>query len=267
MSLYQSLASARVFDLSHPLVEGMAVSPSHVPFTMALTRRHGDRPRADGSSGASELLVMSGHTGTHLDALCHIAADGRLHGGYDAAAAARDGRFSVLGVDSVPPLVLRAVLLDVAGSLGVDSLPPAHRITDIELDRVAAEQGLTVESGDAILVRTGWAHAHWGDRAAFVGTESGVPGVDLSGADWILSRDSPLAGTDTMAFERLAPGAGHAHLPVHRRLIAESGVYLVEMMNLDEMAAQRVYLSTLVLAPLRFVGATGSPVRPLAFAE
>lgn len=267
MSLHQALTGARVFDLSHPLIEGMPVSPNHVPFTMALTRRHGDRFREDGSSGSSELLILSGHAGTHLDALCHIASDGRLFGGHDAVSAARQGRFSVLGMETVPPLVMRAVLLDVAGCQHVPALPAASRITDLDLERTAQDQGVEVGPGDAVLVRTGWAGVNWHDSSAFIGAQTGVPGVDVSGAEWLLTRGCALAGSDTMAFEWLAPGTGHAHLPVHRRLIAESGVYLIEMLNLDEMAAAQVHLSTLVMAPLRLVGATGSPVRPLAFAE
>ncbi len=72
------------------------------------------------------------------------------------------------------------------------------------------------------------------------------------------------AGADTIAFERLAPGAGHATLPAHRVLLVEAGIYIIETLDLEEIAAERVHEFTFVLSPLPLFGATGSPVRPLA---
>src|SRR5205823_1114110 len=98
-------SAARVYDLAQPLEAATPVSPSHPPFRMALTRRHGDVVRPGGGSGANELLSLSGHAGTHLDALCHVSCDGRLFGGLDAVAASRGGRFQLLGVETVAPMI------------------------------------------------------------------------------------------------------------------------------------------------------------------
>ena len=67
-----------------------------------------------------------------------------------------------------------------------------------------------------------------------------------------------------IAFERLAPGAGHALLPAHRVLLVESGIYIIETLDLEGAAAAGLTAFLFVLSPLRLVGATGSPVRPLA---
>jgi len=112
--LERSLASSRVIDLSHPIEADTPHSPHHAPFRMALLRRHGDTVREGGLSGANELISMGGHTATHIDALGHISLGGRLHGGHDAAEAQRGGRFQVLGAETIPPLVGRGVLLDIA---------------------------------------------------------------------------------------------------------------------------------------------------------
>src|SRR5581483_3266892 len=94
------LSGARVFDLGHPLDPGMPVSPNHPGYRMALLRRHGDMVRADGGSASNEMIVMGGHTGTHLDALCHVSHAGKLHGGIDAQEAQTGGRFQQLGLET-----------------------------------------------------------------------------------------------------------------------------------------------------------------------
>src|SRR4051812_45340563 len=140
-------AGVRIYDLAHPLENGMPSSPSHPPFTMALLRRHGDGgPRVDRISGANELITMSGHVGTHVDALAHIACEGLLHGGADAEAAQRGGRFRSHGVDAIAPMVCRGILLDVSGAKGVDHLAPAYGITAADLEEAAA--GCVIGAGD-----------------------------------------------------------------------------------------------------------------------
>ena len=83
--LWRLLEQSRVYDLAQPLEAATPVSPNHPAFRMALIRRHGDSVRADGTSGANELITMGGHTGTHVDALCHVSSHMKLHGGVDAA--------------------------------------------------------------------------------------------------------------------------------------------------------------------------------------
>jgi kynurenine formamidase len=255
----------RVYDLGHPLEPNMPVSPNHPGFRMALLRRHGDMVRADGGSAANEMIMLGGHTGTHLDALAHVSHDGRLYGGVDAATAQRGGRFQQLGVETVEPIVCRGVLLDVAGFRGVESLPPGEPIGADELRRVAQAEGVELPRGGVVLVRSGWA-SHWGDPATYLGQASGVPGPDVSAAEWLAAAGLRATGHDSMAYEHLPPGAGHALLPVHRVLLVEHGVHIVENVDMQQLAADRVYEFLFVCLPLQFVGATGSPVRPIAIA-
>jgi kynurenine formamidase len=231
---------------------------------MALLRRHGDMVREGGASAANELFTMGGHTGTHIDALAHVSQDMKLHGGIDAAAASVGGRFQELGVETIAPMLCRGVLLDVPTALGLDALEPAHRITAEELDRTCRAQRVEVGAGDAVLVRTGWPPNRLQDAAAFVGHATGVPGPDESAARWLADQRIHVTGADTIAYEWLAAGAGHAQLPVHRILLVEHGIHIVEVMALEELARDRAYEFLFVLIPLRLVGATGSPVRPLA---
>ena len=112
-------------------------------------------------------------------------------------------------------------------------------------------------------MRTGWGR-HFDDRVGYLGQASGVPGPGEAGAQWLAALAPRAVGSDTIAFERLAPGAGHALLPAHRVLLVEAGIHIIEMLDLERLAARQVREFLFVLSPLPLVGATGSPVRPLA---
>jgi len=253
-------AGTTVYDLGQPLEAGTPCSPNHPGFRMALVRRHGDAVRPSGVSGANELISTGGHVGTHMDALCHVAVDGKLHGGADAYEASRGGRFTVHGIDTVPPIVTRGVLFDVPRALGVDRLEPGYGVSADDLKRAT---DVELRPGDVALVRTGWPQL-WDDAAAYVGQTTGVPGVAPSAADWLVDHGVRAAGGDTIAFEQINAATGHSHLPVHRRLLYEAGVNIIEVLGLEEIAAAGVTEFLFVCSPLRIVGGTGSPVRPLA---
>lgn len=261
--LVAAVAGATVHDLSQPMFRGMPQSPNHPPFQMTLQRRHGDYVRADGGSAANEIIVTGGHVGTHVDALAHVSHDGHLYGGVDAASVQSHEGFSRLGIGDFPPFVGRCVLLDVAAVHGTDVLPAGYGVTADDLEQAAQKAGVTVTEGDAVLVGTGWSR-RWEDRAAFVGQEDGVPGPDESAATWLLSHGAALVGGETIAFEQIKPGVGHALLPVHRLFLVDHGVHIVETMRLASLLDAGVSEFVLVLAPLNVVGATGAPSRPLA---
>src|SRR5438270_9853790 len=128
LSWIDSLLSARVYDLEQPRFFGMPIHPAHRPgYHYALHRRHGDtyRPDAQGPrSSASGVLTMMEHSGTHLDALCHQAHELRMFGSVDVDGAETPAGFSRLGIETVPPLLGRGVLLDVCGHKGASLLPP-----------------------------------------------------------------------------------------------------------------------------------------------
>lgn len=259
--MLDALTDARVIDLGRPLFQGMPQSLNHPPFRHALQRRHGDMVRADGSSAANDLIVMGTHVGTHIDALCHVSFQGELHGGLDANAIQTGGRFSALGMETVAPIVGRGVLLDVPSVLDVEICEPGYEVSVEDLE--AAGDGIDLSGTQAILVRTGWGRLFdHGD--AYLGSATGVPGPGEDGARWLASHGPRAVGADSIAFERLAPGAGHALLPAHRVLLVEHGIHIIETMDLEELAASGVREFLFILSPLAIIGATGSPARPLA---
>lgn len=256
-------AGVRTYDLARPYEIGMPQSPNHPAYWHTLPRRHGDRVREDGGSAANDHITLGTHVGTHIDALAHVSHDGLLHGGVDAAAAQVGGRFVSHGIDEVAPGLRRGLLLDVPATLGVEACEPGYEITVADLEATVERQGVAPQAGDALLVRSGWAR-RWPDRVAYVGHDSGVPGVGEAGGRWLADHDPAVVGADTIAFEHLAPGKGHAVLPAHRVLLVEAGINIIETMDLEAIAADEVHEFTLVLTPLPLVGATGSPLRPIA---
>jgi kynurenine formamidase len=262
--LLDALANGvRVFDLGRELFAGMPQSPNHPKFQMVLQRRHGDVMRPDGGSAASETLITGGHVGTHIDALAHVSHHGKLYGGSDAAEAIVGGRFATHGIETVAPFVCRGVLLDIPAVLGTDACEPAYEVTPDDLDAAADLAGGAPAPGDVALIRTGWGR-RWDDGEAYLGRTSGVPGPGEEGAKWLAATGVRAAGADSIAFEHLPAGAGHSVLPAHRVLLVENGIHIIETLALEELAKAGVREFAFVLSPLKIVGGTGSPVRPLA---
>ncbi|MBB5873379.1 kynurenine formamidase [Allocatelliglobosispora scoriae] len=258
---WEALRGKRVIDLAQPMRRGMPQSPNHPPFRMALERRHGDLVRPDGGSAANELIVTGGHVGTHVDALAHVSQDGLLHGGRPAGPLQSHLGFSDLGIDAFPPYLGRAVVLDAAAAHGVASLPPGYEITVADLEQAA--EGVAFAPGEVILIGTGWSR-RWDSHDAFVGGRDGTPGPGVDAARWLAGHRPVAVGGETIAFEQIPAGRGHAVLPAHRILLVEAGIHIVETMRLAELLDSGEREVLLVLNPLLIVGATGSPVRPLA---
>lgn len=258
-------AGTEIFDLGRTLTVGMPQSPNHPAYWHAMPRRHGDMVRGDGGSAANDMISMGTHVGTHVDALSHVSQDGKLHGGADALEAQVGGRFIEHGAHTIAPMVRRGLLLDVPGTLGVDRLEPGQEITVADLEATLAKQGVEIREGDVVLIRSGWGqHFDNGDGDTYRGLSTGVPGVSEAGATFLAGHGIHAAGADTIAFEQLKPGAGHGMLPAHRVLLVEAGIYIIEAMDLEALAAAGKHEFMFVMSPLKFFGATGSPVRPLA---
>jgi kynurenine formamidase len=251
--LIDLLGAAKLFDLAQPYFVGMPHHPVHPPFLFSLVKSHGEYVGPNGNSSASDAIALGTHVGTHLDGLCHFSCGGKLHGGEEAAAlqsyTAGLARFSI---DTVPPIVRRGVLLDIAGG------EPLARDFEITPEHLAAAQRAEIRQGDVVLLRTGWAR-YFEDPGKFVSAVHG-PGPAIEGARWLSARGVYAVGSDTVAFEKVPNPA----MPVHVHLLVEKGIHIIECLNLEELAAARVYEFAFLAMPLKIRGATASPVRPVA---
>lgn len=212
----------------------------------------------------SELVSGSLHTGTHIDALCHVTkgANDEVHGGVSAREAVGDYGAHRGDASTLEPIVGRGVLLDIPGSLGLDSLPPGFAVGADHLERAAAEAAIDVRPGDIVLVRTGQMR-YWPDVER-IRRECGGSGVDLSGARWLAERGVRHVGADTMSFEVRPSTVSGNPLPVHLYLLQELGIHIMEWVFCEEIAADAVASFLFVALPLTIRGGTGSPIRPIA---
>jgi kynurenine formamidase len=255
--LAEALLGARAYDLEQPRYQGAPTFPAHEPgLLLSLHRRH-EAGLGEARTSASALLVMTEHSGTHIDALCHQAEELRLHGGVAIDAEVQTSKgFTALGADTIPPLVARGVLLDVAGD---GRLPDGHAVSRAELERAA--EGVELREGDAVLVRLG-SGAVWDDRPAY----EAAGGVTGEASEWVAARRPLLVGADNLAWD--VPGVVDdttgTTLPGHVHLLVRAGIYIVESLNLEALAANGVREFAFVCLPLKLRGGTGSPVRPIA---
>jgi kynurenine formamidase len=266
--LLHTMAGRQVYDLEQPRHSGMPVHPAHRPgYIYQLHRRHRDGydpGRSGPRSGASGMLVMMEHSGTHIDALSHQAADLRLYGGVEVTPHVETPKgFTVHGIETMTPIVTRGVLLDVCALTGRDPLPPHYRITGDDLEAAARRAGVAVRPGDALLVRTGYG-ALWGDEARYLE----AAGVGRDGSEWTAEHRVGWAGCDNMTWDEIEerdPATG-GMLFAHLHLIARCGIPIIENLMLDELSRDGVSEFLFICTPLKLIGATGSPVRPIAVA-
>lgn len=264
-ALSDRLRAARVIDLEQPRFAGMPTHPAHRPaYFYGLYRRHRDtyRPDTEGPrSGSSGVLTMMEHSGTHIDALCHQACDLRLHGDLSVDDVETPSGFKQLGIETVPPLLARAVLLDVAAWKGVDRLPPASSISAGELEACARSESVEIRAGDVLLVRTGYGAA-WADEPTYMT----CAGVAKSGTQWAAERGVVAVGADNIAWDTLGDRDPDTNstLFAHVHLLQRHGIYILENLNLEALSAANAYTCAFIGIPLKLRGATGSPIRPLA---
>ncbi|HEY4028586.1 MAG TPA: cyclase family protein [Candidatus Dormibacteraeota bacterium] len=219
----------------------------------------GARRAPNGFQFADDHLSLACHSGTHIDALSHVARDGVMYNGIPASEVRSTTGARRLGIDKVGGIVCRGVLIDIVGP-GNRQLDAGRAITVNDLERVLARSALQLQPGDAVLIRTGWlARFDEQDRTWY----EGEPGIDVDAATWLADQGVVLVGADNFAVE-VVPAASGEVLPVHLTLLRERGVYLLELVDLEPLVAAGAWTFTFVIAPLRITGGVGSPVNPLA---
>jgi kynurenine formamidase len=175
-----------------------------------------------------------------------------------------------LGIEKLGPIVTRGILLDVAGHLGVDRLGPDDLVTEAEIVGCLGQLEVEVLPGDAVLVRTGWSMVYPEDPEAYGRRQ---PGLGASAALYLARHDVAVVGSDNAAVEAWC---GHdetarsdsrwGHSQIHIPFLRNLGIYLLEKLDLTELASDGVTSFLFALAPLSIVGGTGSPVNPIAVA-
>jgi len=212
-------------------------------------------------SYSGSAMSMYNHSGTHIDALNHFGLNGRIYNGYSASEHLGDRGWRKTGAEKIPPIVARGVLIDVATLRGVEMLPPGYRIGRQDLVDALARQGTRLTPGDVVLVRTG-RMKHYERAAEYM---MNPPGMGIEAARFLVEESGAMTvGADNLSFEAFPSEVDGNYIPVHTYLLAQHGVHILELVQLEELAKDRVYEFAFIGASLKLRGADAAPMRPIA---
>lgn len=229
-----------------------------------------DEKNADHVFWHSAALFISDNVATQIDGLAHITAgdDDHWYNGFKEADWGGDWGPRKCDAPTIPPIVARGVLIDVAAFKKVDALPAHYVITTQDLKDTLAWEGVTLQPGDVVLVRTGTGRL-WGedgaDHAAIAEHDSAGP--DLVATKWLVEdQGAMMVGSDTSGYEvNPPPGPARSTIPVHKYLLVDQGVHIGEFHNLEGPSRARAYTFAYVATVNRIKGAVaGFGLRPIA---
>jgi kynurenine formamidase len=215
---------------------------------------------------SDDAVTMGLQAATHWDALTHVSHSGVLYNGRPAASITPHGGAEFSGIDKARHIVSRGVLLDVARARGTARLEGSYAVTPEDLEAAEELAGTRVRAGDIVLVRTGQVQVYLaGDKHAY-GYPS--PGLSIRTPEWFHARDVAAVANDTLTFEIFPPEIEDLWLPVHALDLVEMGMLQGQNWNLEELSTacgqEGRYTFLLSAMPEPFVGATGTPVAPVA---
>jgi kynurenine formamidase len=255
----------QVYEQGMPLLPWRSYSLIHSPL---------GPPQGENRIVANDEFVSAqiGQVGTQFDGLGHIgqeivmedgSTENVFYNGVTATEMNSPNGLLRLGIEHIKPIVTRGILVDVAGYKGVPRLDNSYEMTVADVLGALERQGMSeddVRPGDAVFFHAGWSSL-WDQPEAY---NLNPPGIGLAATQWVVERQVTMIGSDTTGSEvQPSPEPGLV-FPVHQELLMKNGILNLENMKFDELVADGVYEFLFIVTPIRFKGATGSPVRPIA---
>jgi len=255
----------KIYDLEHVRYPGMPQYRGQpLGFQYFLYGHHEsayDREKTGPRTGASGLVVMSDHSGTHIDALSHQAEDLKLFGGLKVEPSVETALgFNSFGAEQIGLLVARGILVDLAAHIK-DPMPGSKEITLRECKKALSAEKVTLRPKDVVLVRTGYGK-FWNDPPKY----ESAPGISPGVSDWLGEIGVLAVGSDNVGWDlpsAVDPKTG-SNFPGHLLLVVRRGIYIMEKLYLEELSKDRVFEFLFIGLPLKLKGATGAPLRPIA---
>jgi kynurenine formamidase len=258
--------AGKIYQLGRVYEHGMPMPPG--------SKRHYSLTIPGSPTGVDGELVYHdemfsgeiGQVGTQFDGLGHVGIrvgqEDIFYNGFKRSEFGKAYGLEKLGVEQVGAFFSRGVLLDVAAYKGVDRLKAGEAITAGDIQSTLKMQRIEIREGDIVLIHTGHGKLWMTDNEAY---SKGEPGIDLSAARWLADRKITMVGADTWAVEVTPPVKEDEPFGVvHMHLLVRHGIYIIENLDLGELARDKAYEFAFVYAPLRLKGATGSPGNPIA---
>jgi len=225
------------------------------------------QPRVGGPAGPTKLTSTDDilHTwlgiGSQIDGFGHIGIDHVHYNGHKAEEIVAVDGLKKLGVEGIPPIVTRGVLINMAQHFGTEMMDAGKAFNRAEIEAAAKAQGVEIREGDVVLFHTGWMSLLGKDNERF---SKGEPGLGVDGARYLADLGVVAVGADTWALEVLPFEEGTGTFEVHQTLLTKNGVYILENMNTHELAADKVGEFMFVLGQPKVKGAVQMIVNPIA---
>ena len=267
------LDGRKVFDLNVDYFMGMPswTAAGDPPFELWMTHT----PQGsvlDNASGVGadvhkkysycgDAMSLYTHCGTHIDTLNHLGHWGCFWNGWTADEKLGSRHWTVGGTDNYPPIMARGVMLDIAGMHGVDCLDDGYAVSAQEVQDAARRQGVEIQRGDVVLVRLG-RMTKWPDYDGYL---NNTPGIGLGAAKWLCEEAGAMCiAGDTIGLEVIPFEEEEVFLPVHSYMFSTAGAQIIEVVNMEELAAEKQYEFAFLGFPMKIRGATGAPMPSVA---
>jgi kynurenine formamidase len=205
--------------------------------------------------------------GPQIDGIGHIGINHVYYNGFKDSEFAKDTGLTKFGIEKVPPIVARGVVLDMAGYYGVDIVKEGTPYTKEDIIGAAKKQGVEIRKGDIVLFHSGWLNLIDGKDGTELDPKrygSVEPGLGLTGAKYLIEKDVVAVGADTWGLEVVPFEEGVGVFEVHQWLIPKNGIYILENMDTRELVKDKGWEFLFVLGPARMRGAVQMMINPIA---
>ena len=213
------------------------------------------------ATGNDDLMNLWMGIGSQIDGLGHMGENHVYYNGNHASDFVSPKGLSKFSIDALPPIVSRGLLLDMTKLFKQSPVASGTAINSQEIKAAAKAAGVTIESGDVVLLHTGWLDVMDSDPERFM---SGQPGLGMDGARYLAAAGVVAVGADNWALEVIPAETEGEMFPVHPELLAKNGVYILENMDTRELAKDDATEFLFVLGQPRFVGAVQAVINPVA---
>ena len=260
------IKEGRIYELGRPYEEGIPLADGR-HYKLTIPGVPTIEPFDSGRSVYNFEMLSGelGQVGTQFDGLGHVGTevDGEylFYNGFKLSDFGTAWGLTKLGVENVGAIFTRGVLVDVASYKGVQRLAPTYVITIEDIENTLAMEGVAIREGDAVFFHTGWGQLWMEDNEKYMASE---PGPGITAVKWLIGKRIVVAAADNWGVEAVPGEDPDRYGQGHVWLLNRNGIYILENLELDKLAADQVYEFAFVFAPVKFKGATGSPGNPIA---
>jgi kynurenine formamidase len=262
MAAAQLITAGKTYRLGVPVGRD---TPAFPPRSLAVTvlqpgQAHGATFGANRMSYNDDMFNGWLGIGTQIDGLGHLGIDGVYYNGNKAQDFAQTTGLEKLGIEQIPPIVTRGILIDMAKHKGVEMMLEGEIISADDIRAAMEQQGVEAKEGDVIIFHTGWLAMLDQDPTRY---GAGEPGIDAAAAEYLASLNPVAVGMDDWGIEAV-PFAGDRVWEGHQVLLAKNGIYILETLDTRALIADGVQEFMFVLGQPLYTGAVQAIINPIA---